>query len=201
MEMKTYKHTPTVTWITMVAVLVSMCASFSFGRRASAQSSEENQSTAQRETHGATDSQYPALSKYATDLTLLAHRGKLEPARGYEANVARVIASLSATAKAPVVVGESDLDRDAIARGVASRIAFGDVPETLRNKRVFRLSLDALAKGANGATIKARPLSRDHRADLTQTVHGQALRQIRYLKRIDARSVAYANLTRYSPRE
>ena len=88
------------------------------------------------------------LSKYATDLTLLAHLGKLEAAHGCEADVDRVLASLSVTGKAPVVVGESDLDRDAIARGVAARIAFGEAPEALRDKRVFRLSLDALAKGA-----------------------------------------------------
>src|SRR5207248_9244823 len=91
---------------------------------------------------------YPVLSKYATDLTQLAVGGKLETTREREADVARVIASLSSAAKNPVVVGESDLDRDTIARGVANKIAFGDVPDTLRNKRVFRLNLEALAKGA-----------------------------------------------------
>src|SRR3984893_8119310 len=148
MNMKSNKHTPATTWITMFALLGSMCAGLTFGRRTSAQSNEKTVATGDRETRGRTDSQYPLLSKYSTDLTLLARTGKLETARGYEADVARVIVSLSVTGKAPVVVGESDLDRDAIARGVAFRIAFGDVPETLRNKRVFRLSLDALAKGA-----------------------------------------------------
>src|SRR6185503_12600192 len=67
-----------------------------------------------------------------------------------ETDVARVIASLVA-AKNPVVVSESDLDRDVIARAIASKIAFGDVPEALRDKRVFRLSIDALSKGAKSS--------------------------------------------------
>src|SRR6266550_4504105 len=143
MEMKTMKKTtPFVTWITMTAVLVSMCAGLIFSQRTNAQSG------APGETSGVTDNKYPTLAKYATDLTLLALSGKLEPARGYEGNVARVIDSLATTTKAPLVLGESDLDRDAIARGVASRIALGTVPDTLRNKRVFRLNIEALAKGA-----------------------------------------------------
>ena len=59
-----------------------------------------------------------------------------------------MIASLSASTKTPVVISESDLDREAIASAVAMKIAFGNVPESLRNKRVFRLSLDTLARGA-----------------------------------------------------
>jgi len=122
-----------------------MCASLTFSQRSAAQSGKETTGRQKREV---ADSKYPLLSKYATDLTLLALSDKLEPVRGYEASIARVIASLSTTAKAPLVLGESDLDRDAIARGVALRIAFGNVPETLRDKRVFRLSLEALARGA-----------------------------------------------------
>ena len=74
--------------------------------------------------------------------------GKLETVRDHDADVARVIAGLSPTSKTPVVVGESDIERDAVARGVAMKLAFGDAPDALRGKRVFRLSLDALAKGA-----------------------------------------------------
>src|SRR5882762_2269586 len=136
------KRTPVITWITTFAVLVSLCASLTFSQRSTAQSGDQSQN------RNATDNKYPTLSKYATDLTQLALSGKLEPARGYEANVARVIASLSMSTKAPLMLGESDLDREAIARGVAARIARGNVPETLRNKRVFRLNLEALAKGA-----------------------------------------------------
>src|SRR6267142_2592717 len=138
------KNAPAVIWITTLALLLSTCASFTFNQRTAAQSA--NRFPAQREV--VTDKNFPLLSRYATDLSLLALRGKLETPRGHEADIARVIESLSTSGKTPVVVGESDLDRDAIACGVAMEIAFGDVPATLRNRRVFRLSLDALAKGA-----------------------------------------------------
>src|SRR5438309_3862189 len=131
-----------------MAPLVSMCASFMFSSHAAAQSNKDTETASQLQAREITDPNYPMLSKYATDLTLLALRGKLETTRGPDADVARVIASLSALSKAPVVVGESDLDRDAVARGVAMMIAFGDVPDALRGKRVFRFSLDALGKGA-----------------------------------------------------
>src|ERR1051325_9829587 len=139
------KHAPAMTWLTTLALLVSMCASLTFNQRTSAQSNQEVKQLNQ------TDVSYPVLSKYATDLTLLALQGKLEKSASHDADVARVIASLSAMNKAPVVVGESDLDRDAIARGVAMKIAFGDVPANLRDRRVFRLSIDALAKGARSS--------------------------------------------------
>src|SRR5437588_7874485 len=140
MKMKKRKA-PVTAWITTLALLVSMFAGLTFSQRTSAQKTN-------REITSQADVKYPLLSKYATDLTLLALNGKLDKASDRDADVARVIASLSATSKAPVVVSESDLDRDAIARGVAIKVAFGDVPDSLRNKRVFRLSLDALAKGA-----------------------------------------------------
>src|SRR6266404_5714435 len=145
--MEKMKRTPVVTWITIAAVLVSMCASLTFSQRTTAQS-DKKRTAPQNSARVAADNRYPILAKYATDLTLLALTEKPEAARGYEANIARVISSLSTTTKAPLVLGESDLDRDTIARGVAVRIAFGNVPEMLRNKRVFRLSLEALARGA-----------------------------------------------------
>src|SRR6266852_4206905 len=138
------KNAPAVTWITTLALLLSTCASLTFSQRTAAQS---NFSASQR-AEVVADKKFPILSKYGTDLSLLAQRGKLETSRGHEADIARVIESLSTSGKTPVVVGESDLDRYAIACGVAMKIAFGDVPATLRNRRVFRLSLDALAKGA-----------------------------------------------------
>src|SRR5207248_5926 len=121
-------------------LLVSMCAGLTFSQRTSAQSKSPLASD--------DVSDYPVLSKYATDLTQLAVAGKLQISHERDADVLRVIASLSSAAKNPVVVSESDLDRDAIARGVASKVAFGDVPEGLRNKKVFRLNIEALAKGA-----------------------------------------------------
>ncbi|HEY0348276.1 MAG TPA: S8 family serine peptidase, partial [Pyrinomonadaceae bacterium] len=134
------KHAPATTLIIAFALLVSMCAGLTFSQRTSAQSNTP--------LVGDSVSDYPVLSRYATDLTQLAVAGKLQTNHERDADVARVIASLSSAAKNPVLVSESDLDRDAIARGVATKIAFGDVPEGLRNKRVFRLNIDALAKGA-----------------------------------------------------
>jgi hypothetical protein len=145
--MKKMKRTPVITWITVVAVLVSMFAGMTLGQRATAQSGKER-TARDRQALIAADPKYPILSKYATDLSLLALSDRVEPIRGYQVSIDRVIASLSTSTKAPLVLCESDLDRDAIARGVASRIAQGNVPDTLRNKRVFRLSLEALAKGA-----------------------------------------------------
>src|SRR5438270_2322755 len=137
------RQAPAITWITTLALLVSMCASLTFSQRTSAQSTKDKINQQQP-----AEGSYPLLSKYATDLTLLALKGKLDANPDRDADVARVIAKLAHDDKALVVISESDLDRDVIARGVAAKIAFGDVPDSLRAKRVFRLSLDALAKGA-----------------------------------------------------
>src|SRR5436190_8420601 len=126
-------------WISLPLLLMCLCASIPFSQRTTAELIKNDQSGNQP---------HPVLSRYATDLTLLALQGKLELTRDHDADIARVIASLSAMTKAPLVVGESDLDREAIACGVAFRVAYGDVPETLRDKRVLSLSLDALAKDA-----------------------------------------------------
>src|SRR5580765_4377843 len=135
------KHAPATRILTTMALLVSMCASLTFSQRTSANADPLVNKSA---------SEYPVLSRYATDLTKLAVAGKLDVTHDHELDVARVIASLAAT-KNPVVVSESDLDREAIARAIAIKIAFGDVPETLRDKRVFRLSIEALAKGAKSS--------------------------------------------------
>src|SRR6266436_7508351 len=146
LKMKT-KRTPFVIWIIVAVVLVSMFAGLNLSQRVTAQSGKERTARESQELVAA-NTKYPILSKYATDLSLLALSDKAEPIRGYQVSIDRVIASLSASTKAPLVLCESDLDRDAIARGVATLIALGNVPETLRNKRVFRLSLEALARGA-----------------------------------------------------
>src|SRR5260370_35886550 len=121
--MKRKTHASAITWITTLALLVSMCASFMFSSNAAAQSNKDKETT-QLQARETSDANYPMLSKYAADLTLLALRGKLETTRDHEADVARVIASLSVPSKAPVVVGESDLDLDAVARGVPVNFAF-----------------------------------------------------------------------------
>src|SRR5215471_6907733 len=135
------RYAPITTVITTVAILVSMCASLTFSQHSAAQSDAAETKTG---------NEFPILNRYATDLTRLAAAGKLDAIRDRDADVARVIASL-ASAKNPVVVSESDLDRDAMARAVAIKIAFGEVPEALRDKRIFRLSIDALAKGARSS--------------------------------------------------
>jgi ATP-dependent Clp protease ATP-binding subunit ClpB len=97
----------------------------------------------------ATKNSQLALSKYAVDLTQLAAQGKLEALVGFDAEINRVIATLAhSNTKAPVVLSESDVNREAVARTLAMRIVAGDVPDTLRGKRVLSLSLDSLAKGA-----------------------------------------------------
>src|SRR5207249_1566932 len=142
--MKRPKHAPAVvTWFTASALLISVCAGLVFNSSTAAQSYEPSQSASQRESRSQAAADYPALAKYATDLTQLALRGKIEPAPGRDADIARVIESLGrTTSKAPVVVGEFDLDRNAIARGLAFRMAFGEVPDSLRNRHVLSLSLD-----------------------------------------------------------
>jgi serine protease AprX len=91
---------------------------------------------------------YPNLKRFASDLTKLARLGKLEAVAGYDAEIARVVDTLSHSTKTPVLVGESNLDRTAVARGLALRVASGNVPPVLRGKLIFSLSLDAIADSA-----------------------------------------------------
>src|SRR5215471_5585048 len=122
MDLMKRRYAPITTVITTVAILISMCASLTFSQHSAAQADVSGSSKGANE--------FPILSRYATDLTKLAAAGKLEAIRDRDADVERVIASL-ASAKNPVVVSESDLDRDAMARAVAIKIAFGEVPEAL----------------------------------------------------------------------
>jgi serine protease AprX len=130
---------PTVTLVTSIALLVSLLSSIPLAQPTAAESVKFEQETFAR--------QYPTLRKYCADLTVLARQGKLEPRSEYAAAVARVIDSLAA-AKNPVVIGDAELERDAIARGLAVSIARDEVPAELRGKRVLRLSLEALARDA-----------------------------------------------------
>src|SRR5438067_2443347 len=134
------RNAPAITWITAFALLLSVCAGLTFSQRTAAQSEKAN---AER-----TDVRYPNLSKYATDLTLLALQGKLPRTNERDADIDRVIASLTRTEKTPVVVGESDLDRNIIARGVALKIVSGNAPDELRMARVFSLRIEKLAERA-----------------------------------------------------
>ncbi|HEY3448844.1 MAG TPA: ATP-dependent chaperone ClpB [Myxococcales bacterium] len=94
------------------------------------------------------ESQYRALEKYAKDLTALARAGKLDPVIGRDDEIRRTIQVLSRRTKNnPVLIGEPGVGKTAIVEGLARRIAEGDVPETLKDKRLVSLDLGALVAG------------------------------------------------------
>ncbi len=92
---------------------------------------------------------YQALSKYSRDLTELARQDKLDPVIGRDDEVRRVVQVLSRRTKNnPVLIGEPGVGKTAIVEGLAQRIISGDVPETLKNKKLVALDLGAMLAGA-----------------------------------------------------
>ncbi|HWG79461.1 MAG TPA: ATP-dependent chaperone ClpB [Stellaceae bacterium] len=104
------------------------------GRRAQSASAEDS---------------YDALKKYARDLTAVARDGKLDPVIGRDEEIRRTIQVLSRRTKNnPVLIGEPGVGKTAIVEGLALRIAHGDVPDSLKDKRLMALDLGALVAGA-----------------------------------------------------
>ncbi len=103
----------------------------------------------QRVTDPNPENKYQVLEKYTRDLTALARRGKLDPVIGRDEEIRRVMQVLSRRTKNnPVLIGEPGVGKTAIAEGLASRIVSGDVPDSLKDKRLLALDLGALIAGA-----------------------------------------------------
>ena len=103
----------------------------------------------QRVTDQTPEEKYQALERYGRDLTELARKGKLDPVIGRDDEIRRVIQVLARRTKNnPVLIGEPGVGKTAIVEGLAQRIVAGDVPDSLKDKRVVALDIGALVAGS-----------------------------------------------------
>ncbi len=103
----------------------------------------------QRVTDQTPESKYQVLEKYSRDLTELARKGKLDPVIGRDEEIRRVMKVLSRRTKNnPVLIGEPGVGKTAIAEGLAIKIAQGDVPESLKGRKLVALDLGSLIAGS-----------------------------------------------------
>ncbi|MBI2245491.1 MAG: AAA family ATPase, partial [Nocardioides sp.] len=95
------------------------------------------------------ESTYEALEKYSVDLTTAAEEGRLDPVIGRDAEIRRVVQVLSRRTKNnPVLIGEPGVGKTAVVEGLAQRVVAGDVPDSLKGRRVLSLDLAAMVAGA-----------------------------------------------------
>jgi len=103
----------------------------------------------QRVTDQNPEDKYQSLARFTRDLTDMARKGKLDPVIGRDEEIRRVVQVLSRRTKNnPVLIGEPGVGKTAIVEGLAQRIVSGDIPETLKNKRLLALDIGAMVAGS-----------------------------------------------------